>query len=109
MTFLLSGQHNIKKKSGREQVFNISELLIHPKYNKANQDYDLALMKLKGKATLNEWVSTACLPGRDTEYDSGKVCYITGWGLLSEYGEGPAVGYFFVKCLINARLGNKKF
>jgi len=89
--WLTLGQHNIKQVSGREQVFNISELYTHPLYNTETQDYDLALIKLSSKAHLNDYVRTACLPGQNTSFPTGQKCYITGWGLLSEYGKGPAI------------------
>ena len=91
-----AGEHNLKVESSYEQLFNFSELLIHPKYDTKNFDYDLALVRLNKKASLNSRVRTACLPGHQTSFSYGTECYIAGWGLLSDYGVGPAVSLLVI-------------
>ena len=85
------GEHDIKTKSNWEQIYNITEIILHPKYNRNGRDHDLALLRLKRNASLNHRVRTACLPGQNTSFPIGTKCYITGWGLLKENGSVPAV------------------
>lgn len=89
--WLKLGEHDIKTNSSWEQRFDIAQLILHPKYNNNNFDYDLALIRLKSKAKLNSRVQTACVSGQNTSFPVGTKCYITGWGLLKEYGIGPAI------------------
>ena len=89
------GEHDIKTPSKWEQNYTIKELILHPKYNNNGFHYDLALIKVDGAATFNDRVKPACLPGQNTSFDIGTQCYITGWGLLKEFGHGPAVRILF--------------
>ena len=85
------GEHDIKTKSTWEQIYNITEIILHPKYNPNGFDHDLALLHLKRNASFNHRVGTACLPGQNTSFPIGTICYITGWGSLKENVSGPAV------------------
>jgi len=89
--WLKMGEHDIKNSSIWEQRFEIDQLILHPKYDADTQDFDLALIKLKKPAFLNARVQPACLPGGKTSFPIGKKCWITGWGLLEEYGNGAAI------------------
>ena len=81
----------MKRKSNLEQTYNITELILHPKYNDDNLDHDLALLRLNRKASFNKRVGTACLPGQNTNFPIATKCFITGWGLLKENGSESAV------------------
>ena len=85
----------MKKSSKWEQRFTIQQLILHPKYKHSGYDYDLALLKVNGTININDRVRPACLPGLKTSFDVGTQCYITGWGLLKEFGNGPAVRNLF--------------
>lgn len=86
------GEHDLQTTSGHEQKIPIADIIFHPSYNPSNYDYDLALVKLSRKATINDRVKTACLPDQNTDFSNGTKCYISGWGLLQAYGKGPKVG-----------------
>ena len=93
---VLVGEHDIKTDNGWEQVYGIKELLLHPQYEHNGFNYDLALLRLNSTANLNNRVQTACLAGGNLTVPVGTECFITGWGLLKEYGEGPAVRFFLL-------------
>ena len=88
---LIIGEHDLKTDSGHEQRFTFAEMILHPKYNPTNHDFDLALIRLNKKTSNSDRVKAACLPDHNTTFPIGTKCYITGWGLLSEYGRGPQV------------------
>ena len=90
------GEHDIKTPSKWEQNYTIKELILHPKYKNNGFHYDLALIRVNGTATFNDRVKPACLPGQNTSFGNGTQCYITGWGLLKEFGQGPAVRILFL-------------
>ena len=83
----------------------ILEIRIHPRYDQMTIDHDLALIKLDTKVQLNERVRTACLPGGETHFPIGTTCSISGWGKLSEEGDGPVVSDF--KLLANQLISLK--
>merc|ERR1712180_19695 len=74
MYYVKLGEHNLKIHSKYEQKRQAVEVHVHPNYNKENQDYDLALIKLEKKVQLNERVRTACLPGAKIQFPIGTMC-----------------------------------
>ncbi|KXJ23472.1 Transmembrane protease serine 6 [Exaiptasia diaphana] len=81
-----SGQHNIRREEGDKQVMEIEEIFLHPNYSRQNDDYDIALMKLKQNVTYNDKVRPVCLPRRS--FPTGTNCYVTGWGIIDKHKKG---------------------
>ncbi|XP_077970626.1 uncharacterized protein LOC120328336 isoform X2 [Styela clava] len=87
---VIAGRHHSTAKSHGEQVFEVKNIIIHPKYNRVRQGnagktveygvpiHDLALMKLKQTARFTDTVSPICLPTQDVVV--GETCVIAGWG-----------------------------
>lgn len=59
----------------------ISEILVHPSYDSAGFDSDLAVLKLAEKARINECVSPVCLPRMQGGELTVNQAYITGWSV----------------------------
>ncbi|KAM3913351.1 complement C1r subcomponent [Leptodactylus fuscus] len=59
---------------------------IHPDYDANNYDHDIALIQLENPVTMNGNVSPICLPesGEVSLYESGKVGYVSGFGINEE-------------------------
>ena len=76
------GEHDIHSKSGNEQKFEIAELIMHPGYKTGDVDNDMALIRLKKKASFNTYVRPACFPDSSVKFPDGEECYVTGWGAL---------------------------
>ena len=54
---------------------------MHERYFSDTRNRDIALLKLKTKATLGAGVGLVCLPEFPFLFSlEGKACYITGWG-----------------------------
>ena len=86
-TFIsVTGEYNLRKADGTEQVIPIDQIFIHPNYNPqaTGPDYDVALIKLKEPITFNNDVGPVSLPIRD--FPPGTNCYVTGWGNTREFG-----------------------
>ena len=88
LSFLL-GDQNLRADDGHEQVFNISEIIAHPRYNMVTYDNDVALVKLATAANLTDFVNTICLP-RSASWP-GMRCMIAGWGATMEHGRASDV------------------
>ena len=58
---------------------SISQKIVHPRYNSATIDYDIALLKLSQPAPINSFIRTVCLPSRISYV--GMVGTALGWGI----------------------------
>ncbi|KAM3622535.1 uncharacterized protein V6R79_026425 [Siganus canaliculatus] len=82
------GEHDLQVNSGREQVISVSQIYIHPNWNRNNvaNGYDIALLRLSSNASLNSYVQLAALPSSGQILPNNNACYITGWGRTSTGG-----------------------
>ena len=79
------GDQNLLLDDGHEQVFNISAIIIHHRYNSVTYDNDVALVRLGRAANLSEFVNTLCFPSIVPR--PGMRCLIAGWGATMEHGQ----------------------
>ena len=56
---------------------------VHPLYNSATSDYDIAILHLQTSAQLTDEVQPICLPDSGDEPSPGTNCFATGWGRTS--------------------------
>ena len=62
----------------------LEEIQVHPQYDSATYDFDIALLKLD--TTLNLFNYTpACLPERNVDF-VGETAWVYGWGGQSDGG-----------------------
>jgi len=59
----------------------------HPRYDDRTKDYDIALVELNSDAPLSDNVKPVCLPTPNSNFPPGKMCTVTGFGVLSEGGQ----------------------
>ncbi|XP_075413875.1 trypsin-like [Tenrec ecaudatus] len=78
------GEHNIEVLEGNEQFINAAKIIRHPKYNSANIDNDIMLIKLSSPATISSRVSSIALPRSCAP--AGTQCLISGWGNTESNG-----------------------
>ncbi|NCT22406.1 serine protease, partial [bacterium] len=72
-----------------EQIRSVAQVIVHPNYNPANNDNDIALLKLTSPGVLNSAValiSPATSPQVDALVEAGDPSTVTGWGDTSEGG-----------------------
>ena len=76
---VVAGDHVLFGEEHSEQTFEVSEIIMHPHYNRLNiMDNDVALLKLNGHIQYNDEVSPICLPDKDV--DAEYMCTVTGFG-----------------------------
>jgi len=90
---VLVGDHDVSVETETiSQRKNISQLIIHPQYNSATNDYDFGLMKLWSPLnfTSHPNIRPICLPvsGNNDDF-AGDMATVTGWGTLESGGESP--------------------
>ncbi|KAA0711868.1 Elastase-1 [Triplophysa tibetana] len=82
------GDHILNTIDGREQFKTVSQVYIHPNWNRNDvaAGYDIALLRLTSDVTLNSYVKLATLPPSGQILPNNNLCYITGWGRTSTAG-----------------------
>jgi len=78
---VVAGEHDLRRRSGREQVRNVVQINRHPGYRGGISPYDMAMMKLDSPLQYNSAVQPVCLPPQGSTDDvSQRTCMLTGWG-----------------------------
>ena len=62
-------------------------MINHPRYDSRTKDNDISLVELKSDAPLSDYVRPVCLPTPSSNFPPGKMCTVTGFGLLREGGQ----------------------
>ncbi|NXJ16818.1 CEL3B elastase, partial [Odontophorus gujanensis] len=81
------GEHDMSSTEGPEQRIPVAadDIFVHPKWRSycVACGNDIALLKLRSNAVLNNYVQTGRLPPAGTVLPNGYPCYLSGWGRLS--------------------------
>lgn len=91
------GEYNLRTTDpGESEIFQISEIRIHPQFTGTGFYNDLALFKLERPVSFSDYIQPICLPSnvQRTESFVGQVPTIVGWG-TTYYGENI---FFFFYC-----------
>lgn len=59
------------------QIFNVTDIIVHPRYNPSKFDNDIALLKLDSYVNLTEFIYPICLP---TNQPDDFEAVVTGLG-----------------------------
>ncbi|NXX98303.1 CFAD factor, partial [Centropus bengalensis] len=84
------GAHRLEVPEVSQQVFNIIRSIAHPRYDGHSLGNDVRLLKLDRPATLNNYVKPIPLSSPHTDLCPGTVCYVAGWGDISNKGDRPS-------------------
>ena len=79
---------------GTEQDFQVEKIISHSSYHSPlRYSHDIAMLKLKKQAALNNAVGLVCVPDDNTPTmpidNANKKCWITGWRRLASGGATP--------------------
>ena len=84
---VVAGDHNLEMDEGTEQVVDVSDIIMHPRYSASTITNDICILKLESSMDMNSYVDGATLPYQDEEFfGTGTV---SGWGTLSSGGPSP--------------------
>jgi len=79
------------KRHGKPKTYDVSKLIVHPKYNSFTIKNDIALIRLTKDVEFNKMVNPINLPEQGQRFEGNKKCVITGWGDVSFGGNAPDV------------------
>jgi len=71
------GEYDFQKKSDRERDFQVSQIIMHERYNRTNFANDIALLKLNPMVQFNNRIRPICLPPRNLTIDD-QIASVTG-------------------------------
>uniref|UniRef100_A0A8C3Y1V2 Serine protease 57 n=1 Tax=Catharus ustulatus TaxID=91951 RepID=A0A8C3Y1V2_CATUS len=83
------GAHRLQEPEESQQIFSVAESIAHPLYTPGAADNDIRLLQLDRPATLNKYVKRIRLPSPHIDLKPGTVCYVLGWGDISNSGDEP--------------------
>uniref|UniRef100_A0A8C1YT96 Zgc:154142 n=1 Tax=Cyprinus carpio TaxID=7962 RepID=A0A8C1YT96_CYPCA len=88
------GKHNLTFSELTEQCFNVLGIYRHEGFQYPTVptvEFDIALVRLDGEVTPNDYIDFACLPSSEEVLPEGKKCYATGWGDETGNSTAPKV------------------
>ena len=71
------GEYDFSKESDTRRDFAVETILMHENYDRKTYKNDIALLKLKEKATFNDNIWPVCLPPSNIVLE-GQSAYVTG-------------------------------
>jgi len=86
------GEHDIQKDVETKTAQQIvGSAIVHPQWNRAQTEHDIAIIKLNSAVTFNDNVVPACLPTDKKKTYAGKSAVVSGWGAEAFRGAGSSV------------------
>ncbi|XP_015217031.2 mannan-binding lectin serine protease 1 isoform X2 [Lepisosteus oculatus] len=79
---IVLGKHSTRRKDNTEQLFEAKSIILHPAYQAATFEFDVALLELNKPAALNNYVIPVCLPdaSEHSALTEGDMVIVSGWG-----------------------------
>lgn len=71
------GEYDFSKASNSRRDFAVDAIFMHEEYDRKTYKNDMALIRLKEKATFNDMIWPICLPPSNTILE-GQSAYVTG-------------------------------
>ncbi|KAL7054185.1 hypothetical protein AAHC03_026443 [Spirometra sp. Aus1] len=98
------GDHDFTEQNRAKGRLRVEKLIVHPNatLSGSGRSFDIALLKLRGKAKRMLHVQYACLPDSFLKLPVGRFCYFAGWGRVVTPG-APGTHYYPDK-LMEARV-----
>jgi len=87
---VVAGEYSLSANDGTEQIRSLTYTM-HPSYNSATSDYDIAMLTLTQALTFGTSVSAVALPAAGSTPAAGTTCTVSGWGTTSSGGSIPDI------------------
>lgn len=80
-----------------ESYRNVSRIVMHPNFNPATFDNDVALLQLSSPIAFSSYVTPVCLAAPLSTWNAGTSCWVTGWGRIQTNSRNLFF-LFFLSC-----------
>ncbi|XP_031224676.1 inactive serine protease 39-like [Mastomys coucha] len=82
---ILLGYNTLSSPSDYSRQMTVSEVILHEDYNKLNSlEKNIVLLQLHHPVIYSSHIFPACVPDNTTKVSPDSLCWISGWGMLSE-------------------------
>ncbi|XP_077068961.1 serine protease 33 [Siphateles boraxobius] len=81
---LYMGRHLLNGYNQFEMVSQVQRVVVPEGYSSPQEGRDVALVQLRSPVTWSDRIQPVCLPYAGFQFNSGTVCYVTGWGHTQE-------------------------
>lgn len=84
---VILGVHNIYKNESTQVRMEVENITVHEDFDSGTYQNDIAVLKLKTEAPINDFIQLVDFPERSHEndtHDNGGVV-VLGWGFTDEY------------------------
>ncbi|XP_074836414.1 transmembrane protease serine 12 isoform X1 [Carettochelys insculpta] len=87
------GIHDISRPEGHTVKRSVREIIVHSEFRIDTFENDIALFKLYKSVSYNDYIQPICLPFAHfhLNINNQTKCFISGWGSISEKGEGSPI------------------
>uniref|UniRef100_A0A3B3HP20 Peptidase S1 domain-containing protein n=1 Tax=Oryzias latipes TaxID=8090 RepID=A0A3B3HP20_ORYLA len=79
---LVLGLQSLQGSNPNRVSRTITTLIVHPNFNSATQNNDIALLQLSSPVTFTNYITPVCLPSTGSTFYSGVNTWVTGWGTI---------------------------
>ena len=78
---VISGNHDLDDNDPFEKSHDVSEIFVHPGYSPLKDEYNFALLRVRGKIVFNDAATLdICRPNRGDLFPGATEVWATGWG-----------------------------
>lgn len=81
------GRHQLNGNNQFEMVSQVQRVVVPGGYSNPQEGRDIALVQLRSPVTWSDRIQPVCLSHAGLQFDSGTLCYVTGWGHTQEGGK----------------------
>nr|XP_055049805.1 serine protease 33 [Misgurnus anguillicaudatus]XP_055049806.1 serine protease 33 [Misgurnus anguillicaudatus] len=81
---LYMGRYQLNGNNQFEIVSQVQRVVVPEGYSNPQEGRDLALVQLRSPVTWSDRIQPVCLPHAGLQFESGTLCYVTGWGHTQE-------------------------
>ncbi|XP_053492400.1 serine protease 27-like [Ictalurus furcatus] len=86
------GKHTLNGSNPNQIARGVTQLILHPNYNTATQNNDIALLRLNSSVTFTNYIRPVCLAGQGSRFPDRTNCWISGWGSIASGVQLPSPG-----------------
>ncbi|KAF7711965.1 serine protease 27-like [Silurus meridionalis] len=86
------GKQTLTGSNPNQITRGVTQVIVHPSYNSATQNNDIALLRLKSSVNFTDYIRPVCLAGQGSSFPDKTSCWITGWGSIASGVQLPAPG-----------------
>ncbi|XP_066498731.1 transmembrane protease serine 9-like isoform X2 [Hoplias malabaricus] len=74
------GEQSLGIPTSNVVSISVTRVIIHPSYNSATEDNDIALLQLNSSVTFTPFIKPVCLAATGSSFFNGTLTWVTGWG-----------------------------